>query len=334
MRFSVDLLNTLLIIVSLILAVYFPFELFLLVYAVLGPLHYLTEINWIKDKNYFLSNKNWVYIASALALLVTIPIIIKLIWPVSSENLVLGFFRQEFVKITNGFILLALVIACSYLIFSDYRIRFCTIALAIIFAVLAKDLSVYNIWIGILLPTIIHVYLFTFFFMWYGNLKKNNSIGYINIFLIALIPFIIMFLSLDESTYQFSNEVKDIIIENRFFVLNTTIANLLGLSDGSSFFFNEVIDLKIQIMIAFAYTYHYLNWFSKTTVIGWHKNLTSKKSVLILVIWFFSLFLYAYDYKIGLTFLLVLSLMHVFLEFPLNVISIRGIYNNLSARLK
>src|SRR5262245_1075832 len=30
-----------------------PFELFVLSYAILGPLHYLTEISWLHDRGYF-----------------------------------------------------------------------------------------------------------------------------------------------------------------------------------------------------------------------------------------------------------------------------------------
>jgi hypothetical protein len=35
-----------------------PFELFLLGYAFLGPLHYLTEISWLHDRRYFTRGRN------------------------------------------------------------------------------------------------------------------------------------------------------------------------------------------------------------------------------------------------------------------------------------
>ena len=47
--FRVDLLNTGLILVSVGLAFLFPFRLFLVAYAIIGPLHYLTEINWLNE---------------------------------------------------------------------------------------------------------------------------------------------------------------------------------------------------------------------------------------------------------------------------------------------
>src|SRR5258708_27964771 len=42
---------------SAVLAFAYPFELFLLVYAFLGPLHYLTEISWLHDRNYYTQGK-------------------------------------------------------------------------------------------------------------------------------------------------------------------------------------------------------------------------------------------------------------------------------------
>ncbi|MEM9679715.1 MAG: hypothetical protein AAF901_05275 [Bacteroidota bacterium] len=327
MKQHIDILNTVLIIVSLALAYIFPFELFLIVYAILGPLHYLTEINWIRDKSYFVKNKNWAYLALGCALIIALPAIFKLSWFESSTNAVLSFLREELPKITNGFIFMALVMAYVFLFIPNKKVRYIVIGISIVLAIVAKNLSVYNIWIGIFLPTIIHVYVFTLLFMWYGNLKTHHKIGYLNVALLAAVPIIISIIGVSSGDYEFSNTVKETIVGNRFHVLNANISKLLGLTDGTTFFFYEVIDLKIQMMIAFAYTYHYLNWFSKTTVIGWHKKLTTKKSLVIVILWIISVLLYVYDYKTGLALLLMLSLIHVFLEFPLNILSVKSIYN-------
>src|SRR5438552_16744405 len=50
---QINYLNIGLMIVSCLLSYIFPFELFLSSYAVLGPLHYLTEISWLHERNYF-----------------------------------------------------------------------------------------------------------------------------------------------------------------------------------------------------------------------------------------------------------------------------------------
>lgn len=54
---NIDRLNIGLIAVSMLLAVRWPFETLLLAYAVLGPLHYMTEISWLHDRNYFLPRR-------------------------------------------------------------------------------------------------------------------------------------------------------------------------------------------------------------------------------------------------------------------------------------
>lgn len=323
----IDLFNTLLILVSIGLAYFFPFELFIMVYAILGPLHYLTEINWIRDKNYFVSNRSWILIVVIFALIIALPSLLNLNWFDSSGNAIVNFIRNNLSNYTNGFILISLVLAYVFLFISNKKQRYIIIGLAILVILLISNLPVYNIWVGIFLPTIIHVYIFTLLFMWFGSLKTKNKIGYLNIILLALVPFIIGVLDVDIDNYEFSKKIKEIIISTRFYVLNTNISKFLGFTDGTSFFFYEIIDLKIQMMIAFAYTYHYLNWFSKTTVIGWHKKITTKKTLVIVFLWLFSVAIYFYDYKIGLSLLLFMSIAHVFLEFPINILAIKGIYN-------
>jgi hypothetical protein len=87
-------------------------------------------------------------------------------------------------------------------------------------------------------------------------------------------------------------------------------------------------DLGFQRLIAFAYTYHYLNWFSKVEIIAWHR-ISTKQGVTIAIIWSLSLALYYYDLKIGMMALYFLSLLHVVLEFPLNVRSFEESYKLL-----
>src|SRR5438046_2680884 len=55
---QLNYLNIALMACSTAAAFVFPFELFLLSYAVLGPLHYLTEISWLHDRKYFTESKD------------------------------------------------------------------------------------------------------------------------------------------------------------------------------------------------------------------------------------------------------------------------------------
>ncbi len=85
-------------------------------------------------------------------------------------------------------------------------------------------------------------------------------------------------------------------------------------------------------MIAFSYTYHYLNWFSKTRIINWHQIPKARLAAVILI-WLASIALYLYDYGFGWRWLLLLSLLHVMLEFPLNHNSFQGIWQELRKRV-
>lgn len=324
---NVDLLNTGLIFLSLILAYWLPFELFLFAYAVLGPLHYFTEINWIRDKEYFVANnKIWIWITIIFSLSLSIPLLIRLpIFKDYQENSIIQQLIYIIPTYLNSCFFIAIVCAIAFVAFKKKSHQYGTIALGVVLAVLLHFYSLYHVIFGILLPTVIHVYLFTVLFMWYGNLKSKSKVGYFNVLFMFAIPFIIAFGGYSIYGFSIGEGTINVYKENSFHVLNANIAKILNLTDGTTFSFTRIFDVKIQVFIAFAYTYHYLNWFSKTTVIGWHKKLTQKRSLFIILLWIVSVALYFYNYRIGLTLLLFLSLLHVFMEFPLNVISIKAI---------
>jgi hypothetical protein len=82
--------------------------------------------------------------------------------------------------------------------------------------------------------------------------------------------------------------------------------------------------LAVMGLIAFAYTYHYLNWFSKTSIIQWH-NMPRSRLIAVIVIWLASIGAYTYNYVFGLRWLYFLAFTHVLLEFPLNHLTIINI---------
>ena len=73
-RLNLDRLNLALILASALLAVRWPFETLLLAYAVLGPLHYLTEISWLHDRRYFLPRRHdvWPLLLGGSALILAV----------------------------------------------------------------------------------------------------------------------------------------------------------------------------------------------------------------------------------------------------------------------
>jgi hypothetical protein len=323
---NIDLLNTGLIVISFLLAYWLPFELFLFAYAVLGPLHYLTEINWIRDKNYFIASKFWIYLVVIAAFLVSLPPLVRVFVPenyTASEAVL--FITNTLPPYTNSCLFIAIGGAVAFTVFKNVRSQYIALAIGVVLAIVFHNISLYHLIVGVFLPTVVHVYLFTIMFMWYGNLKSKSRIGYFNIILMFFVPFLIIFLSVRPFDYILGLDTRMIYEDNALYVLNAKISQVIGLTDGTTFAFEGKLFIKIQIFIAFAYTYHYLNWFSKTSVIGWHKKLTQKRSITIAALWIGSVALYTYNYKIGFTLLLFLSFVHVFMEFPLNVISIRAI---------
>lgn len=102
----------------------------------------------------------------------------------------------------------------------------------------------------------------------------------------------------------------------------------IALFDGAVFheenkelIFESSFSIKIQRFVAFAYTYHYLNWFSKVHIIAWHK-VNKLRLGLAVLFWLVALGIYFYDFKTGILTLYFLSTLHVLMEFPLNIESI------------
>lgn len=330
---NIDWLNILLILIALSMAYVLPFSLFLVAYAVLGPLHYLTEIHWIRTKGFFVENRHWSWMAVSFALLIALPpvaynVLLADVEPTTGIKTFMALLGEW----TNGLIFLALIMAVSFVLTSNRSIHLIALASGICIAALINYLPFYVTLVGLLIPTIIHVYVFTILFMLYGALKVKSKVGYASVVLMVLVVGLVVVLPIESDGYLFSDLVKNTFLENRFHVLNTEIRTLLGLSDGKSFYFYEQAELKVQVFITFAYVYHYLNWFSKTTVIGWHKRLTTARSTVILIVWLLCVLLFWYDYKVGFYTALALSFMHVLLEFPINAISVREISRHLAGR--
>ena len=327
---KVDYINIGLILVSLVAAFIIPFHLFLFAYAILGPLHYLTEINWLHDRKYFVGGTKWLWIPIVFALLILLP---KLIYAITGSIFIdVPIVKEILVFIdtyNNGFIFLWFAISAG-LIFTRNKKQMAIVALtSVVIAILFNSIPSYTLIVGLLIPTVIHVYLFTLLFMLYGALRSESKPGMTAVVLHAVAPVAIALIFINPESYSVAQSVRQTFIAGGFPDVNTSFASIFGLADGKEFSFDSLIDIRIQIFMAFAYTYHYLNWFSKTTIIGWHKALSSKRSLIIAFAWIVSISIYFYDYAIGLLALLTLSMLHVFLEFPLNFLSMQGIAMDL-----
>jgi hypothetical protein len=186
---------------------------------------------------------------------------------------------------------------------------------------------------SVFLPTLIHVFVFTGAFILVGALKSKSSSGYLSIlvFLGCALSFFILFPN--GAGYQISSYAKE-SYDASFYDLNQTIFRtfLHTPQPGDEQVYYSSIGILITRFIAYAYTYHYLNWFSKTSIIKWHE-VSRGALITIFALWILALVLYYSNYKTGLDALLFLSFLHVVLEFPLNFQSFRQIGQELRARL-
>jgi len=323
---QVDILNIGLILLSGILAYNFPLEVFIFSLAILGPLHYLTEINWLDKKNYFTSvkKKYWLIIAVVSTLVVVTP---HLYFEFNTEqpSLLLDFFL--FInKWSNAAIFICFAISIGFLFIRKTTGWILLSIIALIVAILLNRFNVYSDMLGLFVPTIIHVYLFTLIFMLYGAKKSSSKYGYYAVIMAILVPIVFTVVNVNPDGYLFDDRLKSIFLENRLHVTPALFSKYIGISDGTSFYFYERMELRLMMFISFIYLYHYLNWFSKTSIISWHKNLTLKTSLIIGTIWIVLLILFLIDYRIGFLSALLFSFLHVILELPLNMVSIKEVF--------
>ena len=302
---------------ALIPAVLLPFELFLFVYAILGPLHYLTEINWLHKKQYFTSYK-YDFLAIlvftlAIGLLVffhskykfVIPLLIFVVFGASLGMVLFKSMSKKLITVVGCIVLGGVLF---YFFREHFRIIF-----------------------SILLPTIVHVFIFTGMFILVGALRSNSRIALLSLItfitcsvITLLIPPTFSFSSISEYIYgNYSGFRNTNRVLMRFFSfihaddIRTGYTSTSYMKEGDIALFFSGNGIRIMRFIAFAYTYHYLNWFSKTSIIQWHD--TKKRNLIFIgAIWIVSVLLYLYNYKTGLKWLYMLSLGHVLLEFPLN----------------
>jgi len=397
---KINFLNIGLMLITAVFAFFLPFETFLLAYAFLGPLHYLTEISWLHDRQYFTKGK---YDFVPLLL-----IGVALSYAAFAKDFDFNIdFYKEFVALNLFDKLLVLALFSSLLFAFVKNLLVKIIAILFIFIFISGWLAPENATensksttifaLTSLLPTLIHVYLFTGLFMLFGALKSRSKTGLLSVAAFIIIPIYLVYgLPVTPKKNYISDYGKEayyadgdgffytnVSILDHFRLMNepnltnkqyldsiinkdsktnqTPIAERQRITDSLSdklnqafivpnpeseyymrpipaklaipieskdYYWNYVFFSGFGIMlmrfIAFAYMYHYLNWFSKTEVIRWHK-VPKIRFVAVLLLWLTACALYAYNYSLGLSFLFFLSFTHVLLEFPLNMVSIVGI---------
>lgn len=329
---KINLLNIGLMLVALATAVLLPFRLFLVAYAVLGPLHYLTQISWLHNRRYFTSSRKD-----------SIPLVLLAALVASGSPFVLGPYALQSLSPAYGAIVFAAFALALVLVVTEKTgTRLVGATLVFMVATSLPGSRFGNVAFALMLPTLVHVLVFTGLFILLGALRERSPTGTASF--VVFIGCAVMCLVIDPGIRV---EVGDAVRSSYPLAdLNFRIVEFLRLAPvepgaraGSLQYpfanlesvFSHPASWRATRLIAFAYTYHYLNWFSKTRVIGWHE-ISRRRMATIVTIWIVSVAIYAYDFITGLAWLFLLSLAHVFLEFPLNWRSIGGIVKAIAGK--
>jgi|SRR5215471_905774 len=279
-----DLAHLALMLLALGLAYVVPFELLLLSYVVLGPAHYATEISWLHDRNFFLPQRS---IAAGLATLAVIAAFI--------EN-----------AAWFGVAMWGAFVICT----ATQSVVLLMAALALTLAMAFNGTAIAVL--GILLPTLVHVSLFTLVFMTLGAWRSGARAQWllVGVYLAAIGLILIVPPTAATLIPSFAKAGQDYF---------ANVAPALGRLFGVG---NLELDTRLTSLLAFVYTYHYLNWFIKAEVIRW-TAMTGRRLAIVSAASGVSTALYFYDYALGFTVLLAFSLAHIVLEFPLNALALR-----------
>lgn len=319
---GINYINIGLMLISLAASYVLPFEVFLFSYAVLGPLHYLTEISWLEKKNYFIKSKNDIWIFVFLVLFITYGMF-------NSQSKVNSF--------VGSFLFSGFVYGLIILFVEKTGVKLFLLLLAFMVSVIFHFNSYPNIpslLFIVWLPTIIHVYFFTGAFILFGAMKNRSMSGIISFLFFVGCGFTFFIYMPENFGYSVTEYGKKAY--HYFENLNTSLYKTFGFGNMEANDDNLYVDhraIAVMRFIAFAYTYHYLNWFSKTTVIKWNR-ISKQRLSIIVVLWICSVLLYFFSYTVGFYALFLLSMLHVFFEFPLNHQTFIGIGKEMRTAVK
>ena len=281
-----------------------PLPVFLLAFLILGPFHYLTEILWLHKKSFYFHEgviaPKWYALAAGLLALAVV------------------FNRVENGKGGIWVIVIAIVLSISVLV--RKRALLAAIALAAVaITVLAPSIALF---VGAVLPSLVHVFVFTWVFMVSGAMRSTSTRykQWVNPALLLAIPLLLLALPMH---YGAQGAVWIRIEHVSFEQLHWYAARHLHrpwLMNGA--LLDDPVVAAIFRIFAFTYTFHYLNWFGKAELLEWHR-IPARSWVAIAALYALAMGLLVWNFFIGFLAVNFLSLLHVLLEFPLDWQAVR-----------
>jgi hypothetical protein len=155
-----------------------------------------------------------------------------------------------------------------------------------------------------------------------GAISSKSKYGLLTLIIFLFCSLAIFFI--ENNNYKMSQFAYNALSVGNITGINNLLSDIFSFEVRNSFNANN----NVQSFIAFAYSYHYLNWFSKVEIIKWHK-LSRSKILAIISFYLLVLGFYFIDYRTGFLITIFLSMAHVFLEFPLNFLSFRQLKNHI-----
>jgi len=287
------------LLLSAVAAAFAPLQVFLFAYIFLGPIHYLTEMAWLRKKEFYfreglVSARIYMVLAVATAAMVLLQFVT----------------HRDF-----SFWIIAPLLLVSLSVW--LRNRFALLAVAMVGLALAILVRPWVYFIAMIVPTLVHVYFFMGIFMISGAFRKTTAgfAKWVNPALLVVLPLLLLSLNmhyaqpgefwLHSEAVSFGNMHRHLIHDlHHTMQVNDT---LLG----------DRFMAALLRVFAFAYLFHYLNWFAKTELLQWHK-ISGRTWATVATLYVAAIGVYLWNVRIGYIVVNFLGMMHVLLEFPLN----------------
>jgi hypothetical protein len=272
--------------------------------VVLGPLHYLTELAWLWRRGVFVAGSapRWTLVAVGTA----------------GAAAVLGLdagVGAGLRPVLQAIAVDAMVVAAAVALvatrgLADPR----GIAVVVVAAVVASEAATRSAWgsgwllaFGLLLPTVVHVLLFTALFMAHGatTAPRDNLPG-----LVGLVAGTLVLALTPALPPEPVGLAADLYEASLGFLRDAGVALWPGAAPADA-------AARVTRLLAFAYTHHFLNWFEKTGRIGWARQ-PSRELAPLLGVWLALVLATLADARWGLALVFVPNVLHVVLELPLN----------------
>ncbi|HYR27316.1 MAG TPA: hypothetical protein VEU30_02550, partial [Thermoanaerobaculia bacterium] len=214
---SVERVNSALMAAACVAAFLAPFHVFLLAYAVLGPLHYLTEISWLHDRDYFAPRRGprrwWLLlVGAAMAVLLYGYVSNDLLQRPVSPTLEIGMVYLVFAS-------------AALLLYVRHPVNAAVLVLMVVAALaMFSDARGYAL-LAYFIVTIVHVLVFTAAFVLHGALRRKSGAALVSlgVFIACVASF---FLVRTPAAFETSARIREIY--SFFEPLNQQLIALLG----------------------------------------------------------------------------------------------------------